>query len=544
METKMDKKKINLLDCTLRDGGYYNDWDFDPKLINSYLKAMVALPADMVEIGFRSMPGAGGKFKGGCAYCTDEYISSLAIPKKGLRLAVMVNGSDFLKYPEGVASAVNHLFCPAEKSPVELVRIASHVHQVEETLPAITRLNELGYKTTVNLMQIAGLSRQEVEKLSKSCSAYPIDILYFADSLGSMVQDDINQTVDALRTHWQGELGFHAHNNMEWALPNSLRAIELGVTWIDSTVLGMGRGPGNALTEYMAIEFENKLGRKMNYIPLLNLLKNYFEPLQQKYGWGPNPYYYMAGKYGIHPTYIQEMIGNTRFEGEDMLAVIKHLRVEGGKSYSLGTMEAARNFYSGEPRGTWRPAEMLKDREVLLLGAGPGVATHRKAVEQYIRKEKPFVMALNTQSQIATELINVRIASHPVRLLADCEEHKRLPQPLITPISMLPKDVKDSLQGKELLDFGLTVQEDTFKFHDTFCVIPNSLVFVYSLAVATSGKARRILLAGFDGYGADDPRTMEMEKLLEAYRLSQSGIELISITPTRYNLEIHSVYAM
>jgi 4-hydroxy 2-oxovalerate aldolase len=181
---------------------------------------------------------------------------------------------------------------------------------------------------------------------------------------------------------------------------------------------------------------------------------------------------------------------------------------------------------------------------VLLLGAGPGVATHRKAVEQYIRKEKPFVMALNTQSQIATELINVRIASHPVRLLADCEEHKRLPQPLITPISMLPKDVKDSLQGKELLDFGLTVQEDTFKFHDTFCVIPNSLVFVYSLAVATSGKARRILLAGFDGYGADDPRTMEMEKLLEAYRLSQSGIELISITPTRYNLEIHSVYAM
>jgi 4-hydroxy 2-oxovalerate aldolase len=535
---------IKFLDCTLRDGGYYNDWDFDPKLINSYLKAMVALPVDMVEIGFRSMPGTGGKFKGGCAYCTDEYISSLAIPKKGLRLAVMVNGSDLLKYPEGVASAVDHLFGDAEKSPVELVRIACHVHQVEETLPAITRLNELGYKTTVNLMQIAGLSRQEVEKLSKSCSAYPIDILYFADSLGSMVQDDINQTVDALRTHWQGELGFHAHNNMEWALPNSLRAIEQGVTWIDSTVLGMGRGPGNARTEYLAIELENKLGRKMNYIPLLNLIENYFEPLQQKYGWGPNPYYYMAGKYGIHPTYIQEMIGNTRFEGEDMLAVIKHLRVEGGKSYSLGTMEAARNFYSGEPRGTWRPAEMLKDREVLLLGAGPGVATHRKALEQYIRKEKPFVMALNTQSQIATELIDVRIASHPVRLLADCEEHNRLPQPLITPISMLPKDVKESLQGKELLDFGLTVQEDTFKFHDTFCVIPNSLVFVYSLAVATSGKARRILLAGFDGYGADDPRTMEMEKLLEAYRLSQSGIELISITPTRYNLEIHSVYAM
>ena len=92
---------MKILDCTLRDGGYYNSWNFNQKLITSYLKAMVALPVDMIEIGFRMMPGNSGKFKGGCAYCKDEYIRSLIVPGNGLRLAVMINGADVLKYRSG-----------------------------------------------------------------------------------------------------------------------------------------------------------------------------------------------------------------------------------------------------------------------------------------------------------------------------------------------------------------------------------------------------------------------------------------------------------
>lgn len=535
--------KIIHLDCTLRDGGYYNAWDFEPDLITAYLKAMAALPVDMVEIGFRSMPGNSGKFMGACAYCTDDYIRTLEIPN-GLRLAVMVNGSDLTKYPDGVLQAVDRLFGPAKSSPVELVRIAVHVHKVEETLPAISRLHELGYKTTFQLMQIAGLSQEEILRLSKACSAYPLDVLYFADSLGGMTQKDVDFTVQALRIYWKGELGFHAHNNMEWALANGLRALEQGVTWIDSTVLGMGRGPGNTRTEYLAIEMETKLGRKMNHTPLLDLINKYFKPMQEKYGWGPNPYYYKAGKYGIHPTYIQEMIGDTRYDSEDILAVISHLKETGGKHYSLDTLEAARNFYAGEPRGTWKPSKLISDREILILGAGPSVEKHRKVLQDYIQQADPFVMALNTQGDINSELVDVRLACHPVRLLADYEEHLRFPHPLITPVSMLPKDVTESLQGKELFDFGLGVEPGTFAFFETHCIVPASLVVAYALAVATSGKATRILMAGFDGYGPDDSRSQEMHDLLNAYFSSSAPLELISITPTRYNLKIQSVYAM
>jgi len=249
---------------------------------------------------------------------------------------------------------------------------------------------------------------------------------------------------------------------------------------------------------------------------MMSLIDNYFQPMQAECGWGTNTYYYLSGKYGIHPTYIQEMLGDSRFSAEDIFATIAHLREEGGKKFSVDTLDSSRHFYRGTPRGNWKPDTLVKDREVLILGAGSGVERHRDALERYIRNAKPLVMALNTQSHIDASLIDVRLACHPARLLADCEAHAHLPHPLITPASMIPADVKNSLDGKELFDYGLGVQPDTFEFAETYCVLPNSLVIAYALAVATSGCAQRILLAGFNGYGADDPRTAEMQRLLTA----------------------------
>ena len=76
-----------------------------------------------------------------------------------------------------------------------------------------------------------------------------------------------------------------------------------------------------------------------------------------KYGWGTNSYYYLAGKHGIHPSYIQEMLSDKRYGVEDILAVIEHLREEDGKKFNVDTLEGALKFYSGETRGTWAPAK-------------------------------------------------------------------------------------------------------------------------------------------------------------------------------------------
>jgi len=323
-----------------------------------------------------------------------------------------------------------------------------------------------------------------------------------------------------------------------------LRALDEGVTWVDSTVTGMGRGPGNARTEELAIEIAQRRGTTPNMVPLMQLLREHFKPMQAQYGWGTNPYYYLAGKYGIHPTYIQEMLGDARYDDEDILAVIDHLRAEGGKKFSFNTLDGARHFYRGESRGSWRPAEVMAGREVLILGTGPGVAAHRPALEAYIRRTRPLVIALNTQEAIAPDLIDLRIACHPVRLLADAETHARLPQPLITPASMLPDSLRAELGDKELLDFGLGIVPGRFAFRADHCIVPTSLVLAYALAVASSGQAARILMAGFDGYPAGDPRNAEINAILAQFNQACPGRALVSITPTKVNCATVSVYGL
>lgn len=532
---------IYLVDCTLRDGGYYNAWDFAPDVVRHYLEAMHAAGVDYAELGFRSFDSKG--FKGAAAYSSDSWIRSLGVPA-GLKAGVMVNASEVVKHPAGVVGALKLLFTPSAESPVSLVRLACHIHEFADALPGCAWLQEQGYTVGINLMQIADRTAGEIEELSRIASTYSLDALYFADSLGSMDPEQTAQVVSLLRTHWKGALGIHTHDNMGQALANTMRALKEGVTWVDSTVTGMGRGPGNVKTEYVAIELQGLRKQPSNITPLLSLVSKYFVPMQKTCGWGSNPYYYLAGKHGIHPTYIQEMLSDSRYGDEDVLAVIEHLKSVGGKKFSLSTLEAARHFYSGPPRGMWSPSVMMSGREVLILGTGPGIDAHRTAIEEYIVKHKPFVLALNTQTSIEASLIDVRAACHPVRLLADCVTHLALPQPLITPASMLPESVREALGGKTLLDFGLAVEPDTFEFNTDYCVLPTSLVIAYSLAIATSGRARNILLAGFDGYAADDPRNREMDKLVKLYASSEGALSLAAITPTKYAVESRSIYAM
>lgn len=531
---------MKLLDCTLRDGGYYNNWDFDIDLINNYLDAMKAAGVDIVEMGFRSIKKNG--FVGACGFTTDNFIRSLKIPF-GISIGVMVNGSELVGSiaQEQVLEA---LFPDvAENSPVSLVRVACHVHEFEHALPAANWLKARGYQVGFNLMQVAGLDEYGMKALACKAVQYELDVLYFADSTGSMSPDQVALIHQWIGSEWKGAIGIHTHDNLGMALSNTLRALDGGVTWVDSTVTGMGRGPGNARTEELAIEVADRRGALINIVPLMCLIKKYFKPMKNIYGWGTNTYYYLAGKYGIHPSYIQEMLNDSRYEEEDILAVIQNLRKVGGEKFNFKKLDAARHFYVGKPAGSWKPSQYFSGREVLLLGSGPGVARYRSALEDFIREKNPIVLALNLQSAIDPDLIDLHVACHPLRLFADYQTHIKLSQPLITPYSMLEDEVKKKLDGKEVFDFGINVKSGVFEFSEHHCTVPVPLVIAYALAVLTSGKAKKIMMAGFDGYDAGDPRAEEMKNLLEKYQEFPEKLELIAITPTRYRIKQASVYS-
>ena len=113
----------------------------------------------------------------------------------------------------------------------------------------------------------------------------------------------MTETINKIRKNWSGELGFHAHNNKGLALINTLKSIESDVSWVDSTITGIGRGPGNTKTEELFIELNKEIDYLPNLVPLVKLINDRFLPLQKNIN-GIKYFYYLAGEYSIHPSYI------------------------------------------------------------------------------------------------------------------------------------------------------------------------------------------------------------------------------------------------
>jgi len=535
-----EPQNITLLDCTLRDGGYYNAWDFDREIVESYLGAMADSGVSIVEIGFRSLPN--GSFRGAHAFSTDDYIDSLKY-SSDLCLAVMVNAADLVKYAEGPSEAILKLFSPSHESLVSLVRIASHFRELEGLEPAIATLKSLGYDVGLNLMQAGVRSDAELSDTAMFALRSHVDLLYFADSLGNMVQSDVTRVINAFRQDWDGPIGVHTHDNMLRALDNSIGAIDQGATWIDSTVLGMGRGPGNARTEHLMLELGCRFKSEFNILPILDLLRSKFEPLQKKFLWGPHPLYHIAAESSVHPTYVQNMLSDTRYRLEDIVLAMDLLKDGVGQSYSDETLADALQIYKTRQAESTDVSDLAKDRAVLIVAAGPGAERHKEGLCRFIKNVNPLVVALNLHNPIDQEYIDIWAVCHPTRLLMELGSYEGKRQPLLLPRSSLPPNVTERVKDTEVLDYGLVAGRSKFEFYRDGCAVPKPLVACYAIAFATSANANQIYLAGFDGFSGDDPRQHEMVDAIRSYQASDGSLPLTAITPTSYPVSQRSVYS-
>lgn len=532
---------IKILDCTFRDGGYYNNWDFDYDIVEKYLTAMSLSGVDVVEIGFRFLPKPA--FYGAFAYSTDDYLIYLKVPDN-LKLSVMINASEFLLYPDGGEVAVDTYFVKASSSPVSIVRVAVRVNEIISIKSIVLRLKELGYKVAVNLMQVDSLDDEKISMAAIEISMWDaVDILYFADSLGNLDPDSTRRIVKTLMSSWSGELGFHAHDNKSQALVNCIAAAIDGVTWLDSTLLGMGRGAGNVCTERLMIEAVYRKWGIYNINALYSLVINDFNLLQKKYMWGSNIFYHIAAIEGIHPTYVQELLSSDRYSLDQILLAIKNLNGNDALSYNANTLGVAiRCSSTRDGQGSWSPRAWINLREVLIIGAGPSTKRHIGAISNYINKNNPIVLCLNVNNAVPSELVSAYVACHESRILIESNQYRALKKPIILPLARVPKSVSPLLDGVDVLDYGLSISEDKIVVNDTGCTLPSLLAVGYALAVAISSQAKRILLAGFDGYASGDSRQDEMVEILDLYQQMGNTIQIISVTSTTYPIAQRSIY--
>jgi 4-hydroxy 2-oxovalerate aldolase len=534
----MSSTNVTLLDCTLRDGGYYNDWDFSTDLIEDYLGAMEFAGVPWVELGFRRLPKQ--QYLGPTAYTTDRFIDGLNVPDT-LNLGVMVDAKE-LQSSGQPADVVDRLFAPAATSRIQLVRIAAHYRELEGLRPAVYQLQELGYDVGLNLMQISERTDDEIQRFAGLASDWQLTVAYFADSFGGLQPDDVTHIIDTITPVYTGPLGCHMHDNMGMALANSKAAIGSGATWTDGTLLGMGRGPGNARTEYLAIDLTRSRLTDINHMPLLALVASDFARLQQRYAWGSNIYYFLSAAYGVHPSYVHEMTKDGRYDIDEIVTALTQLEGGAGHAFSVERMSAATiPDVSGPSTGSYDAQGWCADKDLLIVGQGPQGTQKRREVEQFIRDVEPVVVALNVEPPVDPGLVSAYVLCHPVRALIDADAIAKLNHPVFCPSQI--QHLITVPEHTDMRDFGVTVNAGTFEVHPSGCTIPRLEAAAYALAVARAGGARRILLAGFDGFDPLDDRQVAMCDVFERFAAAAPDLDVVALTPTTYPVRQSSLFA-
>lgn len=288
----MFREKIKVFDCTIRDGGLINNHDFDERFVREAYKALSAAGVDYMEIGYKNSKRLfSSKDYGKWKFCEDEVIKNIldGIPSK-TKISCMVDVDrvdlDDIK--------------PKKDSPVDMIRVASYVKDIDKAIFMVNHFADKGYETTVNIMAISRALDNELtealHQLEKECKA---DVIYIVDSNGALYQETVEFLVKKFKSILKTkEIGFHAHNNQQLAFGNTIEAIIHNANYLDATIYGIGRGAGNCPLELLIGFLKNP---KFDIRPILDLISKEYVPLRNRIEWGYIIPYAITGILDEHP---------------------------------------------------------------------------------------------------------------------------------------------------------------------------------------------------------------------------------------------------
>ena len=523
----MNNKKIINLDCSFRDGGYYNNWSFKKRDIIFYLDHISKTKIKYIEIGFRFL---NSKNSGLTAYSTDQFLKNLKI-KNNLKIGVMINATDFI-----IDSKINYIklkkVFPNFKY-LSFIRIAFHNKDLKNVIKITNFFSNKKIKIMLNLMQISELTNDKIIKSLKFINKLNIEAFYIADSFGSLTPTYISKISMLLKKNCKFKIGFHAHDNLNLAFKNVLKAIKENFTYIDSTILGMGRGAGNLKTEqiYKFLNNNDKIGN----FNLKKIKKKIFEPLKKKYKWGSNVYYEFAAKNSIHPSYVQELLNNKHYHNKEYFKILRSLTKIDSTKYNAENLTFQNKVFIKQKNN-----QPKLNSNVLILGSSPNLILHKNKIERFIKNLNLSIIAVNLNKIFPDDKIDYRLASHPKRIQMDYTLYKNFNNQFIIPFNKINPRILTYLKKKKVNTFGYALNiciDKKLSIFKNSCYLPNYLVLGYSLSFAISRNIKKIYLAGFDGFDKDNFNNDESAIILEMFKKKYKNIKIISITPSKFNIK-------
>ncbi|NLE57417.1 MAG: nucleoid-structuring protein H-NS [Planctomycetes bacterium] len=288
------RPELKVLDCTIRDGGLINDHQWDAKFVKAVYQTCVDAGIDYMEVGYRASKKLFARDKfGDWKYCDEDDLRRLVGDNDSdVKLAIMAD-AEKCDYKEDIP--------PKDQSVIDVVRVATYVHQIPTAVAMINDACDKGYEVTCNLMAVSTVQEPELDQALEVLAASPASTVVVVDSFGSLYAEQIEILVKKYKSYLNGtgkEVGIHAHNNQQLAFANTIEAIIHGANRIDATMGGLGRGAGNCPMELLIGFLRNP---KFRLRPILKLLEEHVEGLRQKVEWGALIPYVITGQLNQHP---------------------------------------------------------------------------------------------------------------------------------------------------------------------------------------------------------------------------------------------------
>lgn len=504
---------IKLLDCTLRDGGYINDWNFGYQTTKSIIRKLVESQVDYVEVGFLR----------NCEYDIEktvfnncEELSHILPEKHGntvFSAMALHNKYDINKLE------------PYDGKTIDIIRVTFHDYDIDEGLEFIRKAKEKGYKVFCNPINIMGYSDEMILELLKKVNQLQPYAFSIVDTFGSMMKADLLRIYSLIEHNLDKSIviGLHLHENLalSYSLAQefiSIKASERKCV-IDASMLGMGRTPGNLCME-LIMDYMNKTqGGVYDVNPVLDGIDDHIIQLKEIEPWGYSTAYALSAKFNLHRNYAEFLLNKGRLRAKQINQILASIEEHKKTAYDEEYAEELYQRFQNHEVNDAKVMEELKDallnKKVLILAPGASILLQKENVEQFIQKENPMVISANfTAEEYEPDYI---FCSNAMRY-EGLEEKAGKGTLLVT------SNLMDICEEEKVLNYS----ELSF---DEKGNTDNSVIMLMKLLIKLGLKA--VYVAGFDGYGE------KQDNYVTSYMASQhtKGMEE-NIRNSRYVADI------
>ena len=504
---------IKLLDCTLRDGGYINDWNFGYHTIKNVIRQLVDSQVDYVEIGFLR----------DCEYDRDRTLYNNCaemipvLPKKRgntmFTAMALHNKYDIDKLE------------PYDGKTIEAIRVTFHDYDIDEGLAFVSRAEEKGYKVFCNPINIMGYSDEQILDLLGKVNRIRPYAFSIVDTFGSMMKADLLRIYSLIEHNLDRSvvIGLHLHENLalSYSLAQEFIAMKASSrkSVIDASMLGMGRIPGNLCME-LIMDYMNKTqGGIYDVNPVLDGIDDYIIRLKEIEPWGYSTAYALSAKYNLHRNYAEFLLSKGRLRAKQINQILASIEEDKKTAYDEAYVEKLyQQFQNHEVNDTGLMQKLQQDmqgREVLILAPGSSILKEKEKIEHFIESENPIVISANfASSEYAQDYVFCSNAMRYSALENKGQDYRIL----------ITSNLLDVCEEKAVLNY-------TDLCFDEKGSCDNCVIMLLKLLVKL--QTVKVYVAGFDGYREDE------DNYVTSYMASQhtKGVEE-NIKNSRYLADI------